>query len=109
MAENRTERVHAEIFQRLAAARQITDTDTYRFLVRVQEILWQFEAVTPRTPAYLPCQWCGTTGRTKRPLLDENSQPTSVIIEVLCHYCQGSGRTWNPNPRAWFPTVKGEL
>lgn len=109
MPANRTHELHAEIFDRMKAARAADDNDGYRFLVRVQEILWQFEAVTPRTPAYLPCEWCGRTGRTKRPLLDANHEPTNVIIDVFCHYCQGSGSTWNPNPRAPFPTVRADL
>lgn len=92
---HRTVALYEEIWQLIAEAKANGDADAYGFLTRVQAVLWQYEAITPPSPEYVPCQACRKTGRVSRwnAAVGEN-------ISVLCQWCQGSGTTWNAHPNA---------
>lgn len=107
MADNATAKLMAELWARIAAAQTDGDKAEYLFLCRVQHVLWQYEAVTPRAPEYLPCQSCETTGRHAKPYQRPDGRLTN--IQVLCARCQGSGRTANPHPTVAWPEIKAEM
>lgn len=101
---NKTAQLEAELWDRIEVAKAHGDTDTYALLCRVQAVLWQYKAVTPNKTLDLPCQDCGTTGRHQR-----WNHAIGAYIDVFCHWCQGSGMTWNPHPTAYAPHIKGEM
>lgn len=107
MAENPTAKLEAEIWQRIETAKDSGDSDTYGFLTRVQRVLWQYRAVTPSAPDYVPCQSCDATGRKAKPFRRPDGRLTD--IQVFCRWCQGSGRTWNPHPGIAWPNVRAEM
>lgn len=107
MADNATAKLEAELWQRIEAAKAAGAADEYGFLTRVQHVLWQYKAVTPAAPDYVPCHSCATTGRRPEPYKTPDGQ--WIEIQVLCRWCQGSGRTWNPHPTVQWPNVKAEL